>query len=169
MAEPFLGEISPVGFAFAPKGWALCNGQVLPINQNQALFSLLGTTYGGNGINTFALPDLRGRVIVSSDDGYALGATGGVERVALSAGQLATHSHAATCSTGPGTAGSPLGAVWAGSSSGETLYQTGSGTNGSMASGSISPAGGSQAHENRQPFLAINFIIALQGVFPSRN
>ena len=169
MAEPFLGEISPVAFAFAPRGWALCNGQLLAISQSTALFALLGTTYGGDGITTFALPDLRGRVIVSSDGSYPLGATGGLESVLLNVNELASHTHQPMCSTGRGTTGAPAGAVWAGSSSGETLYQTGSSPDGSMTSGAITPTGGSQAHENRQPYLVINFIIALQGIFPTRN
>jgi len=169
MAEPFLGEISPVAFNFAPQGWAFCNGQLLPINQNQALFSLLGTTYGGDGVNTFALPDLRGRVIVSSSPNYPLGSTGGVEAVTLNVNQIPSHSHAPVCSTGTGSAAVPSGLVWAGSSSNETLYQTGSGPNGSMAPGLITSSGNSQPHSNLQPFQVVNFIIALAGVFPSQN
>jgi microcystin-dependent protein len=169
MSQPFVGEISPVAFAFAPKGWALCNGQILPINQNQALFSLLGTTYGGDGVRTFALPDLRGRVIVHSSGAYPLGAAGGVESVTLNVNQMPVHSHAPVCSTQIGTTGGDAGQVWAGSATGETLYQTGANPNGSMASGSITSNGSSQPHTNLQPFLAVNFIIALQGIFPSRN
>jgi microcystin-dependent protein len=169
MAEPFLGEISPVAFAFAPQGWAFCNGQVLSIAQNTALFSLLGTTYGGDGQTTFALPDLRGRVSVHSSANYPLGSTGGVEGVTLNVNQIPAHSHAPVCSTQAGSAGQAAGLVWAGSSSNETLYQTGSNPNGSMATGLIAPSGNSQPHSNLQPFLVVNFIIALQGVFPSRN
>ncbi|MGA7498481.1 MAG: tail fiber protein [Isosphaeraceae bacterium] len=169
MAEPFLGEISPVAFNFAPQGWALCNGQLLPINQNQALFALLGTTYGGDGVSNFALPDLRGRVIVSSSSNYPLGGTGGVEAVTLNVTQIPSHSHAPVCSTGTGSAAVPSGLVWAGSSSNETLYQTGSGPNGSMAPGLITSSGNSQPHSNLQPFQVVNFIIALSGIFPSRN
>jgi microcystin-dependent protein len=169
MAEPFLGEISPVAFPFAPKGWALCNGQIMAIAQFQALFSLLGTTYGGDGVRTFALPDLRGRVGVHSGPNYTLGSTGGVETVTLNGNQIPAHSHAPACSTQAGTIGEPANQVWAGSSSNERLYQTGSNPNGSMASGLITPSGNSQPHTNLQPFLVINFIIALQGIFPSRN
>ena len=125
MAQPFLGEISPVAFPFPPKGWAFCNGQILSIQQNTALFSLLGTTYGGDGVNTFALPDLRGRVSVSSGPNYPLGSTGGVEGVTLNGNQIPAHSHAPVCSTQAGTIGEPASQVWAGSSSGEKLYQTG--------------------------------------------
>jgi microcystin-dependent protein len=169
MADPFLGEISPVAFAFAPKGWAMCNGQVLSISQNTALFSLLGTTYGGDGVSTFALPDLRGRVIVESGSSYPLGSSGGVESLTLNAIQIPAHSHAPVCSTKAGSSGEAAGQVWAGSSSGETLYQTGANPNGSMAAGLITPSGTSQAHTNVQPFLVVNFIIALTGIFPSRN
>ena len=169
MAEPFLGEITPVEFPFAPKGWALCDGQILQIQQNTALFSLLGTTYGGDGVRTFGLPDLRGRVSVHSGPNYQLGSIGGVEGVTLNGNQLPAHSHAPVCSTQAGTVGEPANQVWAGSSSGEKLYQTGSNPNGSMASGLITPSGSSQPHTNLQPFLVINFIIALVGIFPPRN
>ena len=170
MAEPFLGEISPVAFNFAPKGWALCNGQILSIAQNTALFSLLGTTYGGDGQTTFALPNLQGRAIAHSQAGaYPLGATGGIESVTLSGDQLPAHSHAPVCVTGAGGTQEPAGAVWAGSATGESLYQTGSATLVPMASGLITTAGNSQPHPNLQPYLVVNFIIALQGVFPSRN
>jgi microcystin-dependent protein len=169
MAEPFVGEISPVAFAFAPKGWALCNGQIIPINQNQALFSLLGTTYGGNGTTNFALPNLQGRVIVHSSSNYPLGSLGGVEGVTLNINQIPAHSHAPVCSKQAGTTAEPAGQVWAGSSSGETLYQTGSNPNGQMAPNLITPSGNSQPHTNLQPFLVVNFIIALQGIYPSRN
>jgi microcystin-dependent protein len=170
MAELFLGEITPVAFGFAPRGTALCNGQLLAINQNTALFSLLGTTFGGDGINNFALPDLRGRTIVHSNDqtGYPLGSPGGVESVTLNLSQMAAHSHAPGCNNGAGNTAEPANNVWA-VTNGENLYQTGANPTGTMANGVIGLTGGGQPHSNIQPYLVINFIIALQGVFPSRN
>ncbi len=169
MAEPYLGEITPVAFNFAPRGWALCNGQILQINQNTALFSLLGTTFGGDGISTFALPNLQSRVAVHSSSSYPLGSAAGLENVTLNINQIAAHSHPPVCSTQAGTTGEPASQVWAGSTFNETLYQTGSNPNGSMLTGLITPNGGSQPHSNLQPYLVVNFIIALQGIFPSRN
>jgi microcystin-dependent protein len=170
MATPYVGEISPVAFNYAPRGWALCNGQILQISQNSALFALIGTTYGGDGVRTFALPNLQGRVIVESYNAtYPLGGAGGVESVTLDVNGLPAHSHAPACSTQAGTSGEPAGQLWAGSNTGESIYQTGSNPNGSMATGLITASGGSQPHSNLQPFLVVNFIIALQGIFPSRN
>jgi microcystin-dependent protein len=171
MAELFVGEITPVAFGFAPRGTALCNGQILAINQNQALFSLLGTTFGGDGVTNFALPDLRGRTIVHSNSqtGYPLGGTGGVESVSLSVAQLPAHSHAPGCNNGTGTTAEPANNIWAVSANGETLYQTGANPTGSMANGIIGMTGGGQGHSNLQPYFVINFIIALQGVYPTRN
>jgi microcystin-dependent protein len=141
----------------------------MSISQNTALFSLLGITYGGDGVNTFALPDLRGRVSLHSGPSYTLGGTGGVEGVTLNGNEIPAHSHAPVCSTQSGTSGEPAGQVWAGSTSGEKLYQTGSNFNGSMAPGLIAASGNSQPHSNLQPYQVINFIIAIVGVFPSRN
>lgn len=174
MAEPFLGQIKMFGGNFAPRGYAFCDGTILPISQNQALFSLLGTTYGGDGRTTFALPDLRGRLPVHEGTGTGLtprplGAKGGAEAVTLNAAQLPAHSHAARCVTPAGNTNDAAGAVWAddaGVSSG--TYSTAT-PNATMASSAISNAGGNQAHTNVQPFLCVNFIIALQGIFPSRN
>jgi microcystin-dependent protein len=168
--DSYVGEISPVAFNFAPKGWALCNGQILQISQNTALFSLLGTTFGGDGIRTFALPDLRGRVSVHSGNNYILGTPGGVENVSLILNQIPPHSHTPGCSTQAGTTGDPANQLWAGSTSNNEMpYQTGSNPNGYMVSGAITPTGNSQAHTNLQPYLVINYIIALQGIYPTRN
>jgi microcystin-dependent protein len=173
MSEPFLAEIRMFTGNFAPQGWAMCNGQILPINQNQALFSILGTTYGGNGTTTFALPDLRGRVPIHFGQGpglsgYSEGQTGGVESVVLISSQIPAHTHSVNAATTGGNQASPASGFPAIESTGTSLnYSSASNTtmNGSM----IAPNSGGQAHENRPPFLAVNFIIALQGIFPSRN
>jgi microcystin-dependent protein len=170
MAEPFLSEIRIMSFAFAPKGWALCNGQLLPINQNQALFSLLGTTFGGDGRVNFALPDLRARVPIHVGSGHTLGERGGEPAHTLSIAELPAHTHVANGSSALADAAVPaanlLGAV--DNATFGTAY--GGPTNLSafspLASGNI---GGSQAHLNQQPFLVLNFCIALQGIFPSHN
>jgi microcystin-dependent protein len=170
MSEPFLGEISPVAFEFAPKNYALCNGQILPISQNQALFALLGTTYGGDGRTTFALPDLRSRVIVHSDGGnFPLGSTGGVEAVSLTQSQIAAHSHAPACSSLNGNTQDTTGAIWAHTGATDhNIYSTGA-PDSIMEQDLITPAGGNLPHPNLQPYLVVNFIIALAGIFPSRN
>lgn len=169
MAEPFIGQLMLVPYNFVPRGWAACDGSLLSIAQNSALFSLLGTTYGGNGTTTFALPDLRGRAPVSQGQGpglqpYTLGETGGAESVTLLAAQMPAHNHLVHAQTGDANDGSPQNALPAGQGS----YQTGA-PNATMNSGMIAPAGGSQPHENRPPFLALQWIIALQGIFPSRS
>jgi microcystin-dependent protein len=164
VAEPFLSEIRLMSFVFPPKGWALCNGQLLPINQNQALFSLLGTTFGGDGRVNFALPDMRGRVPIHVGSSHVLGERGGEQTHTLSVAELPTHRHvvnAATAATG-GSA-SPSGKVLGG---GNNVYgRTGADT--TLHPGTVQSVGGSQAHENTQPFLTISFCIALQGIFPS--
>ncbi|RZU63740.1 microcystin-dependent protein [Microterricola gilva] len=167
MAEPFLSEIRLFSFGFPPKGWALCDGQFLPINQNQALFSLLGTTYGGNGQTNFALPDLRGRSPLHVGNGHDLGERGGEEAHTLSVNELPRHSHsvnvAATASTL--TAAGKLLA-----SPGKPAFAApGSGGVVAMAAESSGHTGGSQAHLNMAPYLTLNFCIALVGIFPSRN
>jgi microcystin-dependent protein len=166
MGEPFLGEIRMISFNFAPKGWALCNGQLLPINQNQALFSILGTTYGGNGQTTFALPDLRGRAPVHTGDGVVLGERAGEENHTLTVQEMPAHTHTVPASNLPATLGDPSNAVWA-SSSGEAAF-AGAPT-GAMSASAATSVGGSQPHPNMQPFLVIQFVIALQGIFPSQN
>lgn len=174
-AQPFLGQVMPVPYNFAPNGWAFCNGQLLSISQNTALFSLLGTTYGGDGVSTFALPNLQGRVPLhfgqgAGLSGYVMGQTVGVENVTLQATQIPSHTHSYTPQANgrPGTVTGPAGALWAGSATGDSLYATGA-SNASMAAQTLGNTGGSQSHENRQPTLALNFVIALQGVYPSRN
>lgn len=179
MSEPFLSEIKLLSFNFAPKGWALCNGQLLPINQNQALFALLGTTYGGNGQTTFALPNLQGRVPISMGNGHTLGEAAGVTSVTLNQSQMPAHIHAlnadatTSASNTPGTDGTAA----LGRSSGVAsppgtfnvqIYRSGS-ADAALNPAVISNTGGSQPHMNMQPMLVLNYSIALQGIFPSRN
>jgi microcystin-dependent protein len=168
MAEPFLSEIRIMSFVFAPKGWALCNGQLLPINQNQPLFSLLGTTFGGDGRVNFALPDLRGRTPIHVGSGHTLGERGGEQAHTLSIAELPTHTHVATAANVAPTVNSPSNAVVLSQSGGANLY-AGATNLQAMAADSISVVGGSQAHLNMQPFLTLSFCIALQGIFPSPN
>lgn len=166
MAEPFLGEIRIFSFVFAPKGWALCNGQLLPINQNQALFALMGTMYGGNGQTNFALPNLRGRVPLHFGDGVTLGQQGGASAVALNATQIPQHTHGFNASASPGTQVSPAGNLLAQNARGTPGFRSASGA--TMAAGMISQTGGNQPHTNMQPYLVLSFCVALQGIFPSQ-
>ena len=166
MAEPFLSEIRMFSFVFPPKGWALCNGQLMPINQNQALFSLLGTTWGGDGRVNFALPDLRGRVPIHVGGSHTLGERGGEQAHTLSIEEIPTHLHQAQASNVPATTNTPLPSLLLSNSTGSALYGPASNLT-PMAPGSIGNAGGSQAHLNMQPFLTLSFGIALQGIFPS--
>ena len=174
MASPFLGEIKMFGGNFAPRGYAFCSGQILPIAQNTALFSLLGTTYGGNGQTTFALPDLRGRVPVHQGQGpglspYDLGQVGGTETTTLTVNQMPSHNHFIAANSGPGTTAAPASnAALAASTARDRLYTTNA-TNTNLAPASLSPTGGNQPVSILQPYLVINFIIALEGIFPSRN
>jgi len=167
MAEPFLSEIRLFSFVFAPKGWALCNGQLLPINQNQALFSLLGTTYGGDGRVNFALPDLQSRAPIHFGSGHTLGERGGEQAHTLSISEMPTHVHSLNGTSSTGTlviaAGNLLG------TSPSQMYQAPDNNLTPMNPASIANVGGSQAHLNMQPFLVLNFCIALQGIFPSQN
>src|SRR4029453_13993577 len=166
MSEPFLSEIKIVSFNFAPKGWALCNGQLLPINQNQALFALLGTTYGGNGQTTFALPNLRGQVPIHMGDGHTLGEAAGTTAVTINIQMLPTHQNQIQASTTNGNTAfantsrfpAPALNVYGPPTSLTPLSPT-----------SVTNVGGSQPHNNMMPYLVLNFIIALQGIFPSRN
>jgi microcystin-dependent protein len=163
--EPYLGEIMLVAFDFTPRNWADCSGQLLPINQNQALFSLLGTTYGGNGTTTFALPDLRGRVPMHARNVLQLGQQGGEEAHTLAIGELPVHTHVFNASDNAGDATGPENNFPARDANSEKTY--GSGVTATMDPAAISPAGGSQPHENRMPYVALHYIIALSGIFPS--
>ncbi len=167
MASPFIGEIRLFGFGFNPVGWMPCNGQLLQINQYQALFSLLGTTYGGDGRTTFALPDLRGRTGMHfSASGNPQGQSAGSESVTLTVAQIPSHAHSVACSNQAATQLSPK----AGVSAIDTSYNMYSNsTDSTMAANAIGPAGSSVPHPNLQPFLCVNFCIATQGIFPSRN
>ena len=166
MGTPYLGELKIISWNFAPKGWAFCNGQLLPINQNQALFSLLGTTYGGNGQTTFALPDLRGRTPLHVGQGLILGQRGGEEFHTITQSEMPQHLHRANGTGNAATLDSPANNVLA------QLNVNAYGAANSlvaMNSGIVTNTGGSQPHENRQPYAVLNVIIALIGVFPSRN
>jgi microcystin-dependent protein len=171
MSESYVGEIRMFAGNFAPRGWALCNGQLLSIAENEILFSLLGTTYGGDGQATFAVPDLRGRVPVHFGSSaafgttYSLGQMGGTETVTLTSQQLPAHSHPVGIQTGQGTTDDPVNAVWANSS----LKQYGSGTaSGQMSPSAVGSIGGNQPHDNMMPSLGLQFIISLQGYYPSQ-
>ena len=165
MSEPFLGEIKIISWNFPPKGWAFCNGQLLPINQNQALFSILGTTYGGDGRVNFALPNLQGTLPTHVGNGLTLGERGGEAAHTLNISELPQHTHVPAASAAAATAATPIGNYWA--SSGQTIFAANS--NAAMAPQAVSNAGGSQPHENMSPYLVLNFVIALQGIFPSQN
>jgi microcystin-dependent protein len=172
--DPFVAEIRIFPFNFAPKGWAWCDGQLLPLSQNTALFSLLGTTYGGDGKSTFALPDLQGRSPMHPGQGpglslHDLGETGGSETVSLLESEIPAHSHALMASTEDGTQGSLTAGITIANSVGGALYQTVTNTNLTpMNPSALAPAGGDQPHNNMQPYLTFYFCIALQGVFPPR-
>lgn len=171
MSTPFIGDIRMFAGNFAPRGWLFCNGQLLPINQNQALFALLGTTYGGNGTTTFQLPNLQGRVPVDDGNGaglppVALGQAGGAENVTLTVAQMPVHTHQLNALSSAGTQAGPGGGVWASASPGR--YSAGA-PNVQMNPAAVGLAGSSQPHSNMIPYLAVSFIIALQGIFPSRN
>jgi microcystin-dependent protein len=172
VADPFVAEIRIFPFSFAPKGWAWCNGQLLPISQNTALFSLLGTTYGGDGKSTFALPDIQGRAVMHPGQGpglslHDLGETGGTETVTLLETEIPAHSHPSNASQGDGTERTPVGQLLATGISISQYQAPGALT--SMAPNAVTPAGGDQPHNNLQPYLTMYFNIALQGVFPPRS
>lgn len=167
MAEPFLSEIRIMSFGFPPKGWALCDGQLLPINQNQALFSLLGTTYGGDGRVNFGLPNLQSRAPIHMGSSHTLGERGGEQAHTLSISEIPTHTHVANATTTTGNSTSPTATSLLGPSTVQSLYATASNLQ-AMAPNAVANVGGSQAHLNMQPFLVLNFSIALQGIFPSQ-
>jgi len=173
VGEPFLSEIRIFSFNYPPRGWALCNGQFLPINQNQALFSLLGTTYGGNGQTTFALPDLRGNVPLHMGSGHTLGERAGQQAHTLTMSEMPAHPHdfsSNTCvqsASANATAGIPTSNYWA--NSGRAAYSTGGVSLGAMNPAAVTNVGGSQPHQNMQPYLVLSFCIALTGIFPSQN
>lgn len=175
MSNPFVGEIRMAGFNFAPQGWALCNGQLMSISQNQALFTLLGTQFGGDGVNTFALPNLQGQMAVHQGTSragytYVMGQIGGAESVTLNAQQMPSHNHLVQSSAAGGTQASPVGGYPAIESTGTSLDYIASPPGlAAMNAGMISQSGGNQPHENRPPYLCVNFIISLQGIFPSRS
>ena len=166
MAQPYVGEIRMFAGNFAPAGWMFCEGQLLPISENQTLFQLIGTTYGGDGQSTFALPDLRGRLPLHQGNGFTLAEQGGAEQVTLTVNQIPAHSHAFIVTTAPGTQNAGSGAVVAASPS-VTVF-IGDVTDANMAPNALTSTGGSQPHTNFQPYLCVDFIISLFGIFPSQ-
>jgi len=169
MAEPFLSEIRIMSFGFAPKGWALCNGQLLPINQNQGLFSLLGTTFGGDGRVNFALPDLRGNVPIHVGNGHTLGEKGGEQAHTLSIAETPAHVHSVNATTAAATTNTPGNTLLTAQSTAANLYASAASNLVGMSPAMVGNVGGSQPHLNMQPFLTLSFCIALQGIFPSAN
>ena len=166
MSEPFLAEVRIVGFNFAPRGWAFCDGQILPINQNQSLYSLLGTTYGGDGRTSFALPDMRGRTPIHVGNGHTEGQKSGEETHSLAANEMPQHQHVVQGTSNNASETLPSSALLAASNAGSPYS---SAQSGNMGASMVANAGGGQGHENMQPYIALNFCIALQGLFPSRN
>ena len=163
MGQPFMGEVKLISWNFAPKGWAFCNGQLLPINQNQALFSILGTTYGGDGRTTFALPDLRGKTPIHTGSGFTLGQTGGETAHTVTQSEMPAHTHFPAANSAAASVGPITNNFW----SATGAYTASANT--TMNPAQISNNGGSQPHANLQPYLVVNIIIALVGIFPSQN
>lgn len=167
MSQPFIGEIRLCPYYFAPNGWASCDGQMIAIAENEALFYLIGTIYGGDGETTFALPDLRGRIPVHQGPGYTIGQTGGVEEVYVTSNQLPAHTHSVGAMAANGTDASPAAHAWATSNLGAFSTATTPALQ-SMAPSALSNAGSSQPHDNRMPYLAVHYIICLYGIFPQQ-
>ena len=165
MAQPYVGEIRMFGGNFAPAGWMFCEGQLLPISENETLFQLIGTTYGGDGESTFALPDLRGRIPIHQGNGFILAETGGAEEITLTVNQIPAHTHAFLASTAVSNSNSPTNQVIGQSTQRAVYFEADPTTN--LAPSAISPVGGSQPHTNFQPYLCVDFIISLFGIFPS--
>lgn len=165
MAQPYVGEIRMFAGNFAPVGWMFCEGQLLPISENETLFQLIGTTYGGDGESTFALPDLRGRLPLHFGNSFILAETGGAEEITLTVSQIPAHSHPLLASSSPGTSNTPVANVTAESPTINTYIQDV--TNSNMNPAAVTSTGGSQPHTNFQPYLCVNFIISLFGIFPS--
>ena len=174
MSEPFVAQIQIFGFNFAPQGWALCNGQIMPISQNTALFSLLGTQYGGDGKSNFALPNLQSRVAIGQGNGPGLtprviGEQNGEEFVTVFANQIPGHTHPARCNNAVGASYDPANQLWSQDAGGNQEYGSTLSNSGVMSPNAVLPTGGGLPHNNMQPFLGLNFCIALQGIFPPRN
>lgn len=165
MSTPYIGEVRIFAGNFAPVGWLLCQGQLLPISQYEVLFNLIGTTYGGDGQNTFAVPNLASRIPYHQGLGYVIGQTGGVEQATLSPQQMPVHSHSANATAATADQPAPAGNVWG--SGTLSCYSTAQAANVTMNPAALMPAGGSQAHDNMPPFLCLNFIIATEGIYPS--
>jgi microcystin-dependent protein len=165
MAQPYVGEIRMFAGNFAPAGWMFCEGQLLPISENETLFQLIGTTYGGDGQSTFALPDLRGRLPIHQGNGFILAETGGAEEITLTVNQIPAHTHPLLASAGPGNANAPAGNI-TGESAAVKIYVSEVPT-ANLNPSAVSPVGGSQPHTNFQPYLCVDFIISLFGIFPS--
>ncbi len=169
MSTPFLGEIKLISWNFPPKGWAFCNGQLLAISQNQALFAILGTTYGGDGRVNFALPNLQGRVAIHMGAGHVLGEQGGEQTHTLLANELPTHTHTLMASGATASSASPAGNVQADTRGSDAIEQYQAHPDTAMSPAAVTPTGGGQPHENTQPYLTFNFVIALQGIFPTQS
>ncbi|MFC5702795.1 phage tail protein [Cohnella faecalis] len=166
MSDQYVGEIRIFSGNYAPQGWAMCNGQLLPVSGNELLFAVIGAKYGGDGKTTFALPDLRGRLPIHMSSAYAFASKGGTETVTLDLAALPAHTHVVNANSLPGTSDSPSNAFWAGSTLNQ--YST-AGSNGTMDSLTVSSAGGNQAHNNVMPYSVLTFIIALQGIYPQHS